>query len=164
MRIRQVTESDSDRWLDLRQQLWPTESRAELSEEMNRLLASDAEEVAFAAEDDDGTLVGLIEGSLRLHAPGCETSPVGYIEGWYVKPKYRRYGIGRILVERLEIWARERGCTEMASDTDSDYPISAVAHERLGYRETVRYRKGECRIEPGHDEVDYCIHFCKQLY
>ena len=55
-----------------------------------------------------------------------------------------RPGIGRALVAAAEAWARAQGCTEMASDTNLDYPLSPLAHARLGYQETSRrfhYRK-----------------------
>lgn len=164
MYIRELALSDIDQWLDLRLQLWPDASRAELAEDIDLFLAPDAVDVAFVAEDGKGLLVGIIEGSLHAHAPGCVTSAVGYIEGWYVKPDYRRQGIGRALVKRLEGWAKERGCSEMASDTGSDYPLSPAAHESLGYVEVSRYGRGECRVEPGHDEMEYCIHFSKRLH
>ncbi len=61
------------------------------------------------------------------------TGPVGYVEGWYVDPAWRRRGVGRRLVEAAEAWARSRGCTEMASDTTSEYPDSPAVHRALGY-------------------------------
>jgi aminoglycoside 6'-N-acetyltransferase I len=86
----------------------------------------------------------VIEASLRKFADGCSTTPVGYIEGWYVAPQHRRSGIGRCLVEAAEQWARSQGCTEMASDSLLDNFDSQRAHARLGYQEVeraVRFRK-----------------------
>lgn len=81
---------------------------------------------------------------MRDYAEGCGSRPVGYLEGWYVIPEARRRGIGRALVEAAEAWARARGCTEMASDTELANRLSQMAHSRLGYEETerlVHYRK-----------------------
>jgi aminoglycoside 6'-N-acetyltransferase I len=38
------------------------------------------------------------------------------------------------LVSAAEDWARSRGCTEMASDTELTNRVSEAAHLRLGYR------------------------------
>lgn len=54
------------------------------------------EAVLVATEDGDPAqgLVGLAELSRRAYAEGCETSPVGFLEGWYVVPERRRQGVG----------------------------------------------------------------------
>jgi aminoglycoside 6'-N-acetyltransferase I len=44
------------------------------------------------------------------------TSPVAFLEGWYVDPDYRGARVGRRLVEAVEAWAREQGFSELASD------------------------------------------------
>jgi aminoglycoside 6'-N-acetyltransferase I len=91
-----------------------------------------------------GHLTGFLEASLREDADGCATSPVGYVEGWYVLPNHRLSGVGRALIEAAEDWARVRGCTEMASDALLDNTVSHQAHQRVGYAEVeraVRYRK-----------------------
>src|SRR5690606_28928841 len=64
---------------------------------------------------------------------GCVGSPVGYIEGWYVLPAWRRQGVGAMLVEAAERWAAEQGCAEMASDIELDNAASLKAHMALGF-------------------------------
>ena len=66
------------------------------------------------------------------------TNQIGYLEAWYVDPEWRQKGVGRALVEAAEEWARAQGCTEMASDTMEDYPLSPAAHAQLGYEEVAR--------------------------
>jgi len=56
-----------------------------------------------------------------------------------VNPDWRR-GVGRALVQAAEAWAAAQGCTEMASDTDSDYPSSPAAHAALGCAEVEHFR------------------------
>jgi GNAT superfamily N-acetyltransferase len=53
-----------------------------------------------------------IPGSWSAIACGCcnPVHPVGYIEGWYVAPKYRRRKVGTKLVAAAEEWARDQGC------------------------------------------------------
>ena len=75
---------------------------------------------------------------LRAWAEGCESSPVGYLEGWYVAEHARLHGIGGRLVAAAEDWARSRGCIEMASDTELANRVSEAAHLRLGYQVAAR--------------------------
>ncbi|MFI4881459.1 MAG: GNAT family N-acetyltransferase [Phycisphaerales bacterium JB064] len=77
--------------------------------------------------------VGMAEVSLRQFAEGCETSPVGYLEGWFVDASCRGMGVGKALVEAGKDWARSQGCTEFASDAEMDNLASQAAHEALGF-------------------------------
>lgn len=138
--IRLLQESDLEAYLPLRAALWP-EGGADRGE-VERLLR-DPDQVAFVAELA-GELVGFVEASLRPYAEGCETRPVGYLEGWYVAPQWRGRGIGRALAEAAEAWARGKGCREMASDAELGNLLGQEAHRRLGYEEVERivcYRK-----------------------
>ena len=56
--------------------------------EIDEILGSDTEEVFFA-ERPGGGLCGFLEASLRSRADGCDSTPVGYIEGWYVDEDVR---------------------------------------------------------------------------
>jgi aminoglycoside 6'-N-acetyltransferase I len=100
-------------------------------------LLQDPRQAAFVAEEE-GELVGLVEVSLRPYAEGCETSPVGYLEGLYVIPAFRKRGIARLLVQEAEAWARAQGCREMASDAELTNLLGQEVHRRLGYEETER--------------------------
>lgn len=43
-----------------------------------------AADQVWVAEDASGRLLGFVELSLRPYAEGCASSPVPYIEAWYV--------------------------------------------------------------------------------
>jgi aminoglycoside 6'-N-acetyltransferase I len=142
MEIRRATKKDKTEWVNLRTQLWPRANLDKLEDDADKIL-EDINWAVFLAEHK-GEAVGFIECSIRDKAPACETDRIGYIEGWYVAPESRRRGVGRRLVERSEKWAGDMGCTEMASDTTSNYPESPAAHNALGYQEVKRkffYRK-----------------------
>ena len=133
MMIRQLGPEDADAWFSLRVALWPETNASQHRKEMTMML-SDADRFAvFVSQDAQGVLVGFAEVSLRFWAEGCESSPVGYLEGWFVAPQARRQGIGGRLVCAAEGWAHARGCTEMASDTELENRVSEAAHLRLGY-------------------------------
>ena len=138
MQVRKIVRTDDAEWLRMRLALWPHEPadghRAEMEEQLdNAKLFS-----VFVAARGDGTLGGFLEAALRAYADGCDTKPVGYIEGWYVDEDLRRQGIGAELVKAAEQWAILQGCKEMASDCLIDNDVSYHAHLALGYQEVER--------------------------
>ena len=98
----------------------------------------------FIAERPDGSVCGFVEAGTRSYADGCDTTPVGYIEAWYVDADVRRHGYGRALLAAAEAWAVEQGYREMASDALIDNITSHEAHKASGYIEgdrVVGFRK-----------------------
>ena len=51
----------------------------------------------------------------------------------YVKEGYRKHGLARKLFEKAEAWAKEKGCTEMGSDTWLWNTNAQQFHEKMGY-------------------------------
>ncbi len=92
----------------------------------------------LVADRGDSALAGFVEIGSRNYAEGCETTPVAYLEGWYVDPDVRRTGLGRRLVQAAETWALTHGYSEIASDTELENKISLQAHLALGYEEVER--------------------------
>lgn len=141
MEIRPVTRADRDEWGRLRQALFLESPLREIDDWLDAEDAGGAHPVGVAvlvADRGDGTLAGLVEIGLRSYAEGCETSPVAYLEGWYVDPDVRRRGLGRRLVQAAEAWAVANGFTEMASDAGLHNEVSLKAHGALGYQEVER--------------------------
>ena len=143
--IRRATYEDKPEWLRMRHGLWPDAPLEYLALDLDDLLA-DEDTAIFLAFNVHGQPVGFVEVGLRAYAEGCETSPVGYIEAWFVGMHVRGQKLGRTLVEVAEQWARDRGCTEMASDTWLENEAGIAAHLRLGYH-----------------EADRLVHFVKRL-
>ncbi|HEX6627472.1 MAG TPA: GNAT family N-acetyltransferase, partial [Gemmatimonadaceae bacterium] len=115
MKVRAYRDTDWSEWVRMSVALFPQYSAEALTPDMRVHRArSDAE--VFVAERDDGSIAGFVEVGARQYADGCETTPVGYVEAWYVDPDVRRSGFGRALLEAAEGWARKRGYREMASD------------------------------------------------
>jgi len=120
----------------MRAQLWQIVESENLAETQDNL-ASPSWGV-FVAQLSDGLPLGFVEAHLRDCAESATSSPVGYLEGWYVVPGYRRKGVGAALVEAAERWARSRGCIEMASDATLENFGSIQSHGRLGSRDVER--------------------------
>jgi aminoglycoside 6'-N-acetyltransferase I len=111
---------------------------AEHIHDIDAYFATPQGDITFVVERLAGGLGGFIEVSLRNYAEGCTTSPVAYIEGWYVDEDLRRGKVGSQLIHTAEAWARDHGCTEIASDTQIDNTVSIHAHTALGYAEVAR--------------------------
>jgi aminoglycoside 6'-N-acetyltransferase I len=143
MKVREYRDADWSTWLRMSVALFPEYSAEVLVPGMREFRArSDAE--VFVAEDSDGAVVGFVEVGSRPYADGCDTSPVGYIEAWYVDTHLRREGCGRALLTAAEAWARNRGYREMGSDALLGNDVSHAAHLRAGYEEVdrvVQFRK-----------------------
>jgi aminoglycoside 6'-N-acetyltransferase I len=138
-----VTAADDAEWLRMRGALWPDVLGAQHRVEMERYRAT-PEWAVLVADRGDGRLGGFLELGQRSFADGCESSPVPYIEGWYVDADLRRGGVGRMLVEAAERLAIERGFTEIASDCVVENTVSAAAHHALGYEvvhRSIQFRK-----------------------
>ncbi|MBN1237715.1 MAG: GNAT family N-acetyltransferase [Gammaproteobacteria bacterium] len=140
MKIRPVTRGDRDEWLRLRLALYPDSSPDEIDEwldnaEQGTLRVGVA---VFVADRGDSRLAGFVEIGLRSYAESCVSTPVPFLEGWYVDADARRQGLGSQLVRTVEDWARARGYTELASDTQLDNTVSLRAHLALGFEEVER--------------------------
>jgi aminoglycoside 6'-N-acetyltransferase I len=131
--------------------LWPEASVGEHTQELVQTLSGHFPGTmplaVFVVGAENGALAGFIEVDLRSHADGCNPAvPVGYVEGWYVCPEYRRRGFGAQLMIAAEDWARAHGSVEMASDAWLSGDVSQTAHEALGF-----------------EVVDRCVHYRKSL-
>jgi aminoglycoside 6'-N-acetyltransferase I len=142
--IQRVTSAEKDAWFQMRKGVWPEAEDDYLLFDMDEVLASNIDLIFMAFVNDQPA--GMLEASIREYAEGCDSSPVGYIEAWFVYGDYRRTGVAAELVKAAENWARENGCTEMGSDTWLDNEVSIKAHQKLGYY-----------------EVERLVHFAKQL-
>lgn len=143
MPTRLLRDADVSKWVELRGALWPDLSRGEHETEALALLRGDPPTVVFVAELDD-QVVGFLELGLRPFAEGCSSSPVPYVEGWYVAPGWRQRGVGGELMLAAEAWSRERGYVELGSDTEVANRVSRDAHAALGFEEVaevVAFRK-----------------------
>jgi aminoglycoside 6'-N-acetyltransferase I len=137
--IERCTAIDQPGWLDLRLALWPDATADEHRSYMALSLMQPERFLQLVAYDAQRRAVGFIEGSIRSdYVNGTESSPVGFVEGVYVVPAWRRKGIARRLFDAIGDWARARGCRELASDALIDNELSQRAHRALGFRETER--------------------------
>jgi aminoglycoside 6'-N-acetyltransferase I len=143
--IRRADAEDKPDWLRMRLLLWTYATAEGFASQLDPTLA-DPDMAVFIAALPDGRRVGFLEAGMRAYGEGCETSPVGYVEGIYVDEDLRGRGVALRLMRAAEDWARGMGCHEIASDTWLENEASIQMHLRLGY-----------------EEMERLVHFAKKL-
>ena len=97
--------------------MWDSHSVEDLVEEFAEVVNN--EEAQFFLKYIHDIPVGFAQCQLRHdYVEGTDSSPVGYLEGIFVKEEYRKQGYAKELLSACEQWAKERGCTEFASDCE----------------------------------------------
>ena len=135
--IRQAGIQDAVAVAELALLLWPAHTLQELETEFEGFL-QDSRCGVFLVIHDAGPMAFAQVQLRQDYVEGTHSSPVGYLEGIYVRPAYRRQGLARRLVSAGEAWAREQGCREFASDCLLDNRDSLGFHLALGFREAAR--------------------------
>lgn len=129
-----VSKENEKNWADLCSALWPDNSAWDFLDERARGKLP-YEYLCYI----DGKPCGFISLSVRTdYVEGCSEGPVAYIEGIYVKEKYRRRGAARELIEYAKTWALAHDCHELASDCELENKVSEAFHRKVGFKEVNR--------------------------
>lgn len=132
MKIREVRAAELPALVRMAQQLFHETDEESLEEEFLTILASEKDQVFLALVKE--IPIGFLHMSLRHdYVEGATDYPVGYMEGIYVEPDYRKQKVASELVRAGEQWAREKGCTEIASDAECENVLSHTFHKMVGY-------------------------------
>lgn len=117
--------------------LWPDNEYEELQEEIKNTLLN--KEAVFFLYFDNDINAGFAQCRLRHdYVEGTDSSPVGYLEGVFVTPNYRNKGIATELLKQCELWSKENGCAEFASDCEITNTESYDFHMKYGFSEANR--------------------------
>ena len=131
-----ISEDNFNEWVAMGLALWPDHKKSELEAEFRAELNS-GKHKHFLVQNKAGEYLGFVNLSLRSdYVQGASSTPVAYVEGIYVKPRYRKQGIAKALVKQAEKWAKEQGCQELASDAKLSNLVSQKFHESLGFYKT----------------------------
>jgi len=95
-------------------------------------------EICFLVKEQN-IYIAFIHLSIRNdYVEGADELPVAYIEGIYVKPYFQKKGIAKSLISAAEIWAKQKGLNQIASDTDLMNSASIEFHNKVGFKEVER--------------------------
>ena len=135
--IKVANKNDSKTLAHMARKIWGNDSVEELEKEFDEFVSNP--EMASFIKYVDEKPVGFANVSIRYdYVEGCETSPVGYLEGIYVEDCYRNNNFARELVIACEDWVKNKGIKEFASDCELSNLGSLAFHLAIGFSEANR--------------------------
>jgi len=136
--IHQASMDDLNSVSEMALMLWPEGNTISSLKEEISIIMADEKSVIFLARKNNVN-VGFAHCQVRHdYVEGTNTSPVGYLEGFFVQEKHRSYGIGTKLIHACEEWLREKEILEIASDTEIINSASIRFHLHNGFSEVNR--------------------------
>jgi GNAT superfamily N-acetyltransferase len=97
-----------------------------------RGLLEDEDTVTYLAEHD-ASLVGYTVGAYGESPPVFTRGPATKVEELYVRPERREEGIGSELLDRLEGWARARGCERLSLSVNARNDAAIETYSARGF-------------------------------
>ena len=148
MQVRLYQPDDRAEWLRMQRLLWPDIGTHQEQAAAAVALLARRDAVVLVLERIAGGLCGFAEVGERAYADGCDSSPVGFLEAWFVEEDVRNRQLGKALVGAAIDWCRARGLSELASDALLEDVSAQSAHERAGFEEVERSVKYRQQIRP----------------
>lgn len=105
-------EKDAEILAEMATKIRENDTISELTEEFMKI-AKDENSTCFIKFIDEKAVAFANIALRHDYDEGTETSPLGYLEGVYVKENYRKKGYARELVEDCEKWAREKNAKNL---------------------------------------------------
>ena len=137
MMIRKAKQDDTLALAGFAVKLWEGHSVTEMTNMFETLLSGD--NAACFIPYVDGKAIGFAQCQLRNdYVEGTSSSPVGYLEGIFIEEGYRGCGYARELLRACEKWAKEKHCSEFASDCELENADSLRFHMAMGFEEVNR--------------------------
>lgn len=117
--------------------MWNNHNLEDLADEFMNIITSEKGVIFILSIN--GQPVGFAQCQLRHdYVEGTDSSPVGYLEGIFVEQEYRNKGYAGKLLKSCEKWAKNKGCTEFASDCELHNETSLAFHLKVGFSEANR--------------------------
>lgn len=136
MRVRRADAEDLAVLAALGTLLWPHHMADELEENFSWEMKKGS---YFFLAFSSNIPIGFAQCGLRYdYVEGTQSSPVGYLEGIFIKEAYRSKGYARTLLNACEEWAAKMGCCEFASDCELTNEESRLFHLHAGFEEANR--------------------------
>ncbi|WP_421775558.1 aminoglycoside 6'-N-acetyltransferase [Gracilimonas sp.] len=137
MKIETLSQENQDALAQLMVELWPYSNFEDELKDAKRIYSSEGETSFLVKEGNQH--VAFIYLKLRKDwVEGAKELPIAYVEGIYVKPEFQGKSIGKMLIQKAEMWAKSMGSSQLASDTEFENTGSINFHSRMGFKEENR--------------------------
>ena len=137
IQIIKATNENVDELTEMGLELWPNNEYEYLKNDFIYNMGH-LKNIIYLAKSNDGYM-GFIHMSIRNDfVEGSNTSPVGYLEGIYVKPDFRKMGVARDLYHAGIEWSKSKRCSQVGSDVGIDNNLSYDFHTKMGFKEANR--------------------------
>ncbi len=114
--------------------LWPDCDINDEKDFWNEVLLSSDHYFALAKDEDK--YIGFINISIRTdYVEGTDADNTPYLEAIFVKTEYRRKKVASLLLESGERWIKEKGFSQLASDTETTNLQSQAFHKQSGFKD-----------------------------
>ncbi|MDR7870695.1 MAG: GNAT family N-acetyltransferase [Tissierellaceae bacterium] len=136
--IFKASNENLDQLTELALALWSNNEKQDLiKSDLIYIIGHLSNRVLLAKSDED--YIGFIHMSIRNgFVEGADTSPVGYVEGIYVKPDFRRKGVAKELYHAGLEWLRSKKCTQIGADIGIDSNMCPDFYLDIGFKEANR--------------------------
>lgn len=95
--------------------------------------------VAVSSDSPEAETIGFVSGELREGSPTFSPKTWASVDDVYVVPEYRSRGIGKILVERVKDWSKEKGASGVSLQVAAANERGRDFYRNLGFREVSVY-------------------------
>jgi GNAT superfamily N-acetyltransferase len=126
--MRRARATDAEDIVQLTKQLGYDLIMSDAVERIRRIVSRDSEQ--FLIAEVDGRAAGWVHAALVEYV---ESEPFVMIGGLVVDKAHRRQGIGRLMMERVEEWAKQRECLAIRLSSSSTRTVAHAFYERMGY-------------------------------
>ncbi len=137
MIIRKAIKDDIPTIAEMAILMWRDNNIDDLSNEFQDIIRRNNNVIFLACEESKP--IGFAQCQLRTdYVEGTSSSPVGYLEGIFVREEYRLKGYAKLLLNECEKWSQQKGCSEFASDCELVNSSSLSFHLNAGFTEANR--------------------------
>jgi GNAT superfamily N-acetyltransferase len=127
--VRLARAGDAECIAVLCQQLGYPASQEQVQRRLHQI-QQDESHAVYVAEQADGHVVGWVHVLVRQLVVADPQTEIG---GLVVDESYRHCGVGRLLMEQAEWWAREKGCWAVYLRSNIVRKGAHAFYERIGY-------------------------------
>ena len=135
--VKQAEQTDALILAELAIQMWEDNTVSELEAEFAEMIGGG--NAACFIQYVEEKPIGFAQCQLRHdYVEGTDISPVGYLEGIFIREEFQHKGYAKELLRECEKWAKGKGCSEFASDCELENAGSLSFHLAMGFEEANR--------------------------